>query len=55
MIWWTNIKLKPKEHHDLQLGSKGFFTVIFSFLEDKDDIFEHGPYLFYYAGLYLKD
>lgn len=32
--WW-----KPKGHVDLQLGPKGFFTIIFHSLEDKDRIF----------------
>ena len=32
---WIAAKWKPKAHFDLQLGSKGFFTIIFHHLEDK--------------------
>jgi hypothetical protein len=39
--WWN-----PKGHFDLQLGSKGFFTMIFHNLEDQDRVFENGPYFF---------
>jgi hypothetical protein len=35
------------------MSSKGFFTVIFFDLEDKDKIFEGGPYFYNSAGLYL--
>jgi hypothetical protein len=35
--WW-----KPKGHYDLQLGSKGFFTIILHNLEDINKIFEGG-------------
>ena len=45
-IYWINTKWKPKAHFDLQLGSKGFFTVIFSDLEDKESIMEGGPYFY---------
>jgi len=37
-------KLKGKL--DLQLGFKGFFTIIFHSLKDNDRIFENGPYFF---------
>ena len=36
--WWN-----PKGDYDVQLSSKGFFTIIFYNLEDKDRIFENGP------------
>jgi hypothetical protein len=39
--WWN-----PKGEYDLQLNSKGFFTIIFYNLEDKDRVFENGPYSF---------
>jgi hypothetical protein len=39
--WW-----KPKIHFDLQLGSKGFFTIILHNLEDKNCMFDEDPYLF---------
>jgi hypothetical protein len=47
--WWN-----PKGHYELQLSSKGFFTIIFFNLEDKDRIFENGMYFFNSAGLYLR-
>lgn len=48
-------KWKPKGHIKLQLGSKGFFTVIFLCLEDKYRIMDEGPYFFNSARLYLRD
>jgi hypothetical protein len=47
--WWN-----PKGDYELQLSSKGFFTVIFYNLEDKDRVFENGPYFFNSAGLFLR-
>ena len=44
----------PKGHYDLQLGSKGFFTIIFFNQEDHDHILEGGPYFFFSVGLYLR-
>jgi len=35
------------------LGSKGFFAVVFTRLEDKDRVFEGGPYFYATAGLYM--
>jgi hypothetical protein len=46
--WWN-----PKGYYELQLSSKGFFTVIFYNLEDKDHVFEGGPYFYNSAGLYM--
>jgi len=46
LIKWIKALWKPKGHFDLQLGSKGFFIAIFHNLEDKDQIFENGSYLF---------
>ena len=47
--WWN-----PKGDYDVQLSSKGFFTIILYNLEDKDRIFENGPYFFNSAGLFLR-
>jgi hypothetical protein len=47
--WW-----KPKGHYDLQLGSKGFFTIILHNLEDRNKIFEGGSYFYNSAGLFLR-
>jgi len=52
---WIAAKWKPKGHITLQLGPKGFFTVIFLWLEDKFRIMDEGPYFFNSAGLYLRD
>ena len=52
---WIATKWKPKSHFDLQLGSKGFFTIIFHHLEDKTKVEEGGPYFFNSARLYLKN
>ena len=41
-------------HCDLQLGAKGFFTIIFFNLEDRERIFEGGPYFLNSDGLYLR-
>jgi len=46
--WWN-----PKRDYELQLSSKCFFTIIFYNLEDKDKIFEGGPYFYNLSGLYL--
>ncbi len=37
---WMNYHWKPKGSIDLHLGSKGFFMVVFTNIEDKDRIFE---------------
>lgn len=39
---------------EIKLGAKGFFTVIFSNLEDKERIFEGGPYFMNNAGLFMR-
>jgi hypothetical protein len=46
--WWN-----PKGDYELQLRSKGFFTIIFYNLEDKYHIFEGGPYFYNSTRLYL--
>lgn len=51
---WIKYHWKPKGSIDLHLGSKGFFTVVFSTIEDKDRIFKGGPYFFAARGLYLR-
>lgn len=35
LIAWIHVVWKPKGHYDLQLGAKGFFTIIFFNLEDR--------------------
>ena len=53
MVKWISSVWNPKGHYDLQLGSKGFFTIIFFNQEDRDHILEGGPYFFFSAVLYL--
>ena len=40
---WIRYQSKPKGSIDLYLRSKGFFTVVFANIEDKDRVFEGGP------------
>lgn len=51
---WIQQRWKPKGHIDLKLGEKGFFTVIFSILEDKEIIFEGGPYFMNNSILFMR-
>ena len=53
LVKWINSLWNPKGHYDLQLGSKGFFTIIFFNQKDRDRIMEGGPYFFFSTGLYL--
>ena len=41
---WIKYHWKPKGGIDLHLGSKGFLTVVFTNIEDKDRVFEGGAY-----------
>ena len=54
LLKWIQIKWQPKGHIDLKLGAKGFFTVIFSNLQDKECIFEGGSYFYINARLFLR-
>jgi hypothetical protein len=47
-IWWN-----LKGDYEVQLSSKGFFTIILYNLEDKDTIFDNGLYFYNSAGLFL--
>lgn len=51
---WIKQQWRPKGDVKLHLGAKGFFTVVFSNLEDKDKVFDIGPYFFSSAGLYMR-
>lgn len=51
---WIKNHWKPKGGIDLHLGSKGFFTVVFTNIEDKDGVFEGRPYFYAAAGLYMR-
>lgn len=50
---WIKNHWKPKGEITLHLGSKGFFTVVFANMEDKDKVFEGGPYFYVVVGLYM--
>lgn len=54
LLRWIQQRWKPKGHVEIKLGAKGFFTVIFSNLEDKERIFEEGPYFMNNAGLFMR-
>ena len=54
LSWLINVTWKPLGHFDLHLGEMGFFTVVFFNLEDRNKIFEGGPYFFNSVGLFLK-
>jgi hypothetical protein len=54
LMGWVSTRWKIKGQVDLNLGSKGFFTTIFSNLTDRDNIFEEGPYFFNSVGLHLR-
>eukprot|EP00253_Pinus_taeda_P029313 PITA_29313 len=51
---WIRYHWKPKGSIDLHLGSKGFFTVVFTNIEDKERVFEGGPYFYVATGLYMR-
>jgi hypothetical protein len=54
LIKWIQYWWKLRGHYDLQLGSKGFFTIIFHNLEDRNRVFDGGPYFYNSAGLFLR-
>lgn len=51
---WIDQRWKPRGQVDLKLGAQGFFTAIFYNLEDRNRIFEEGPYFLNNAGLFVK-
>ena len=46
--------LETQGHYDLQLGSKGFFTISFINVEDKNKALDGGLYFFYSASLFMR-
>ena len=54
LVWWINTTWKPQGHYDLQLGAKGFFTIILFNEEDRMRILENGPYFYNSMGLFLR-
>lgn len=53
-VKWIHHKWQPKGHIKLKLGARGFFTVIFSNLEDKERVFDGIPYLFNNGELFMR-
>jgi hypothetical protein len=51
---WIKYQWKPSGEVELHLGSKGFFTTMFMNLEDKDKVFEGGPYFHASTKLYMR-
>jgi hypothetical protein len=51
---WIKNHWKPNGEVELHLGLKGFFKEIFTNLEDRDRVFEEGPYFHASAGLYMQ-
>jgi hypothetical protein len=51
---WIKYHWKPNGEVELHLGSKGFFTIVFINLEDRDRVFEGGPYFHASVGLYMR-
>ena len=45
---------KPKGHYDLQMGAKGFLTIIFFNLEDRNRVLDGEPYFFNLARFFLR-
>eukprot|EP00253_Pinus_taeda_P013833 PITA_13833 len=46
--------MATKGHIELKLGVRGFFMVIFLNLQDKEKVFENGPYFHYNVGLFMR-
>lgn len=51
---WIQQKWQPQGHIELKLGAKGFFTVIFFNLKDREQVFDNGPYFYNNVGLFLR-
>lgn len=51
---WIRYHSKPKGSIDIHLGSKGFLTIVFTNIKDKDKVFEGGPYFYAATGLYMR-
>jgi hypothetical protein len=50
LLVWIKSRWKVKGDISLKLGSKGFFTTIFTCSEDRNRIFNEGPYFFNSKG-----
>jgi hypothetical protein len=54
LLVWIKSKWKVKGEISLKLRSKGFFTTVFTCSEDRNQIFDEGPYFFNLVGLHLR-
>jgi hypothetical protein len=54
LLVWIKSKWKVKGEISLKLGSKGFFTIMLTYSEDRNRIFDEGPYFFNSIGLHLR-
>jgi hypothetical protein len=54
LIKWKHQWWKLKGHYEIKMGSNSFFTIILHNLEDRNRIFDEGPYFFNLAGLFLR-
>lgn len=54
LIKWIKHWWQPKEQVDLQLGLKGFFTIVFHSIEDHNIVFESSPHFFGSMGLHMR-
>jgi len=51
---WIQQKWQPQDHIELKLRARGFFTIKFSNLQDKEKVFENGPYFHYNASFFMR-
>jgi len=51
---WIKNHWNPKGYTSLHLGSKGFFTIVFTNIEDKDRVFKGGPFFYATTSLYMR-
>jgi len=54
ILIWINALWKVNGKLDLKLGSKGFFTTIFTDTSDQEIVSEKGPYFFNFVNLHMR-
>jgi len=54
LMWWIKTRWNPKGDVSLKRGSKGFFMTIFNLEEYRERVFQGGPYLFDFVGVYMQ-
>jgi hypothetical protein len=55
LMVWIKSRWKFKGDMDLNLGSKGLFTVIFTCSKDRNKVFDEGPYFFNSMLIHIFD